>query len=62
MGVAEDLVREGFLGVVDEEMTGSGDESEPLKEEVWIVSNRLDVGRVCIGMVMVVEVKVAVLI
>ena len=66
MGVAEDLVREGILGVVEddeEEMTAAGNEVEPLKEEVWIVSNRLDVGRVCIGMVMVaLEVKVVVVV
>lgn len=66
VGVAEDLVREGILGVVEddeEEMTAAGNEVEPLKEEVWIVSNRLDVGRVCIGMVMVaLEVKVVVVV
>lgn len=66
MGVAEDLVREGILGVVEddeEEMTAAGNEVEPLKEEVSIVSNRLDVGRVCIGMVMVaLEVKVVVVV
>ncbi len=59
-----DLVREGVLGVVEEdedEMTGCGAKVEPLMEEVWIVSNRLDVGRVCIGMVMALELKVVVL-
>jgi hypothetical protein len=53
------LVREGVLGVVaEDEMTAAGNAVEPLMEEVWIVSNRLDVGRVCIGMVMVLELKV----
>lgn len=58
MGVAEDLVGEGvFVEDDEDDVVTGGNEVEPLKE-AWVASERLDVGRVCIGMVIVVEVNV----
>lgn len=57
MGVAEDLFSEGdFVDVrVDDETDDATGDNEVVAsfDAVWVVdsSNRLDVGRVCIGMV-----------